>query len=71
MVTAPLIGKVAQVSFDRIMGTILGGMIGFIVFSAGYNAVGVFGSALVVSIGEAVIRALLSELGFGSGSKFC
>ncbi|KAL6765926.1 Fusaric acid resistance protein-like-domain-containing protein [Haematococcus lacustris] len=49
VVTAPLIGKVAEVSVYRIIGTIIGGAIGYLAYSVGYWCLGLYGAGIVVS----------------------
>ncbi|KXZ48693.1 hypothetical protein GPECTOR_26g596 [Gonium pectorale] len=40
VVTAPVIGKVAQVAFDRLLGTAVGGFIGMVAFTIGFHLFG-------------------------------
>ncbi|GFR45688.1 hypothetical protein Agub_g7103 [Astrephomene gubernaculifera] len=50
VVTAPLIGKVAQVAFDRLLGTLVGGLIGYMCFTTGFHLFGVFGAGIFISL---------------------
>lgn len=43
MVTAPLIGRVAQVAVDRLLGTFIGGGVGYLCFLGGYHVLGLYG----------------------------
>lgn len=48
VVTAPLIGKVAEVSAFRAVGTIIGGMIGMLIFTIGLHAFSGYGAGVFV-----------------------
>ncbi|GLI59386.1 hypothetical protein VaNZ11_001252 [Volvox africanus] len=50
VVTAPLIGKVAQVAFDRLLGTAVGGLIGCVCFTVGFHMFGAFGGGIFISL---------------------
>ncbi|GIL77400.1 hypothetical protein Vretifemale_6863 [Volvox reticuliferus] len=50
VVTAPLIGKVAQVAFDRLLGTAVGGFIGCVCFTVGFHLFGALGGGIFISL---------------------
>ena len=37
VVSAPVLGKVTQVSFERMLGTVAGGLLGYITFMLGHE----------------------------------
>eukprot|EP00198_Chlamydomonas_reinhardtii_P008113 XP_001697450.1 predicted protein [Chlamydomonas reinhardtii] len=54
VVTAPLIGKVAQVAFDRLLGTAVGGFLGFLCYQIGWALFEQAMAGAFISFGAAV-----------------
>ncbi|GLC56641.1 hypothetical protein PLESTB_001129800 [Pleodorina starrii] len=64
VVTAPVIGKVAQVAFDRLLGTAVGGFIGCVCFTVGFHLFGVLGGGVFISLMSGVTVWATTYLAF-------
>ncbi|KAG2489868.1 hypothetical protein HYH03_011670 [Edaphochlamys debaryana] len=64
VVTAPLIGKVAQVAFDRLLGTLVGGGVAYIAFTIGYHLFSHRAAGVFISCGAATTVVATTYLAY-------
>ena len=57
VINAPVLGKVAQTGVERIIGTITGGICGYVVFRVGSNFWGPVSDGILLSISTMLVAA--------------